>query len=227
MKLLCFFLLFPFFAKSQTVNAIPPNGNEVFLNFIQKTITLPENVLEQRQNEDVIIEIHVSESGKLDSFDIVKDIDGKSAIELIKAVKSAGDWTPATKNGKAIATWVSFNYSIPSNLAFKLNKDIIPAEPELGMEKFKAKFLANFVYPDAAIKAGLKGDFVLKFDVKEDGSIASIKLVNNPGFDLETNAVRAFKKSGKWKPATQKNTPIRSSSQFEFTLSLKEFRHHI
>lgn len=87
------------------------------------------------------------------------------------------------------------------------------AEFRGGMNKLY-KFIAQKVnYPYRCMEAGIEGMVILEFVVEADGSLTNIKTRTShkscPEMDAE--AIRVIKKtSGRWKPAYQRDQPIRS-----------------
>lgn len=75
------------------------------------------------------------------------------------------------------------------------------------MYKFIAK---NLIYPKIAIDSNIEGRVHLKFTIQPDGSIADIKVLNNPklGYGCEEAAIAVIKKMPKWKPGKQNGKPI-------------------
>lgn len=226
MRITLLFLLFafPLSIFCQTSKPVPPGGIEMFFDYLYKDFDSNEKFVDKRGT--IVLEFRINEKGVTDSFNIVKDLNEKVAFDLIKSIKSAGGWTPAYKNGKATAHWMKLPYELGVPRA-SLFISTTP-EPAMGLENFKKKFLENFRYPEKAINAGIQGDFELTFDVKVDGTLSNIKILKNPGYDIEEAAIRALKRAGKWLPATTEiGKPVLSKTSFPFTLSLKEFRRHV
>ena len=216
--------IFPLSIFSQNSKPVPPGGIEMFFDYLHKDFGSNDELTNKKGT--IVLEFRINENGVVDSFNIVQDIEGKLAIDLIKSIKSAGGWTPAYQNGHPVAHWMNLPYELgmPKPSIFVSDS----AEPAIGLENFKKKFLDNFRYPEKAINAGIQGDFELTFDVKKDGTLTNIKLLKNPGYEIEDAAIRALKRAGKWVPATDEiGKPVLSRTSFTFTLSLKEFRRHV
>lgn len=218
---------FYLFCSGQVQEASPKLGYSNFVQHINNNLTLTDNELLKDITGEVIVDFRVNEFGKIDSADIVFDLGEGIATRLLKAVKSSGDWKPAIKDGLVIASWVRLPYKVLNAKASSKSLDGSIAEPIDGMEVFIEKFYKNFQYPDEALKAGISGEYMLNFIVKEDGKISLVKLENDPGYGILTNAVRALNRAGKWKPAKENGIPVKSTVLLPFTLKLKEFRRHI
>ncbi|MGJ1235913.1 MULTISPECIES: energy transducer TonB [Sphingobacterium] len=215
------------FSFGQENAALPKIGYDSFVKQVNRSFKLTDSEISKDISGEIILDIRVNEFGKIDSADIAKDIEKGMGIRLLKAVKMSGDWEPATKNGKPIASWVRFPYKVLSFKESANSAAIVKAEPIEGMSTFIEKFYKNFQYPPEALKAGLSGDYELNFIVKEDGKITGVKLKDDPGYGVLTSAQRALNRAGKWKPATQNGEAVKSSVVVPFKLNLKEFRTHI
>lgn len=224
---LLIFLFSFYLGHTQEKLATPRMGHDQFVKKVNNELKLLDSEIQKDLTGEVILDFRVNENGKIDSIDVVQDLGDRIAFRLTDILKRAGDWTPAQKNGTAIASWVRFPYRVLSFKESQNSRAIVIAEPQEGMDIFLEKLYKNFQYPPEALKAGISGDYELNFVVKEDGKITAIKLKNDPGYGILTSAQRAMNKSGKWKPAMHNGTPVRSSVVIPLKLSLKQFRTHI
>ncbi|MCW2261016.1 MULTISPECIES: energy transducer TonB [Sphingobacterium] len=215
------------FCLGQNKVAEPVVGSENFIKAVNERFMLLDSEVNKDISGEIILDLRVNKSGKIDSADIVKDLDSGMALRLLKAVKSSGDWKPAIKDGLTVASWVRLPYKVLNTSASSKSLNGSIAEPVDGMGVLIEKFYKNFQYPDEALKAGISGEYVLSFIVKEDGKVSAVKLKNDPGYGILTNAVRALNRAGKWKPAKENGIPVKSTVILPFTLKLKEFRRHI
>ncbi|SOD19823.1 energy transducer TonB [Pedobacter xixiisoli] len=77
-----------------------------------------------------------------------------------------------------------------------------------GINKFY-RFLANQMrYPKQSAKQKIQGIVVLKFDVKKDGSVEDIEVVETPNEEMATEAVRVLKLSKEWTPGKIFGEPV-------------------
>jgi protein TonB len=89
-----------------------------------------------------------------------------------------------------------------------------------GGDEALRKYLATSVkYPVIAQENGIQGRVLLQFVVEKDGTLGQIKVLQTPDQSLADGAIRVLMKSPKWKPAKQRNKPVRLS----FTMPV-EFR---
>ncbi len=82
-------------------------------------------------------------------------------------------------------------------------------EPPVPIGGF-AKIRSNLVYPQIAVKAGIEGSVVMGVLIDEQGRVLKVEVLkaagNNIGF--EEAAAKAIK-STKWKPAKQRDVPVK------------------
>lgn len=83
----------------------------------------------------------------------------------------------------------------------------LPTYP--GGKEAMDKFIAtNLKYPSAAKENGVEGVVNVKFIVKSDGTIGSIKIVRMVDPDLEQEAIRIVKIMPAWTPADKDGVAI-------------------
>ena len=60
----------------------------------------------------------------------------------------------------------------------------------------------------------------VKFVVDVDGSISQVKVLNSVGYGMDTEAINAIKKSGKWMPAIQNGKQVKAYRTQPITFSV-------
>lgn len=122
-----FFLLFLFFSFSSFSFSQIDGVDEVYLNGDFIDPVFEEGYIETFYNYvydrfdttklstegQIIFTFDVNEEGKIKNIRILQDLGKESVVELIRVLKTAPNWTPAKRGGKA----VSVNFKIP--LTFK------------------------------------------------------------------------------------------------------------
>ena len=225
MKFLIILIFIPFLAISQSSDPIPPSGLEKFVDFLDANFPNKRTESEKNLTGEILLELRISENGKVDSVDIIKNVGVNGAMDLIKIINLAGDWTPGKENGKVISKWVKLPYLVRSAIG---SNSIISAKPVLSGAEFDQEFYNNFKYPEKALTAGIKGTYVLSFDIKENGSPTNIKLLEDPGYEIADAAIRALRRAGKWTPAKDANgNYINAKTTYQFKLDIKEFRRGV
>jgi protein TonB len=76
-------------------------------------------------------------------------------------------------------------------------------------------------YPPPALKDGFEGDVVLRLLIDEDGSVARIEIISDPGQGLGAAAARMVKAEYRFSPAKVNGTPVATTVPFtvHFTLN--------
>jgi TonB family protein len=87
---------------------------------------------------------------------------------------------------------------IDSNEPFAFSK--IPPSFNGGETALSRYIKKNIVYPDAAKKAGTKGNVILRFVVEKDGSLSQIKVAKSLSKECDAEAIRLVKAMPKWIP---------------------------
>ncbi len=86
-----------------------------------------------------------------------------------------------------------------------------------GVEKFISE---NLHYPEKAKKKKIEEEIILEYEVKPDGTIGEINVIQGKNELLIDECKRVIENMPKWKPAKQKGKPIsmRYVQKFKFTL---------
>lgn len=80
-----------------------------------------------------------------------------------------------------------------------------PPEPVGGLQAI----MENLEYPEIARVSGVEGVTILYLLIDENGEIQNVKIAKSMGFDVcDQAAIEAVKKV-KWKPAMQRDTPVK------------------
>ncbi|RKF33112.1 hypothetical protein BCY89_12805 [Sphingobacterium siyangense] len=212
--------------QAQNKEAAPKVGYDNLVKDLSKNLVLTTSEIDKNISGDVIVEFRVNEKGKIDSADIVKDLGDQIALRLIRILKVSGEWTPAVKDNKEVASWVRLPYHVLSSKEIADSQDHV-AIPEKGMKAFNENFSNTFEYPKEALNAGVKGTFNLRFTVDTKGVISNVSFENDPGYKVLENAKRALLRSGKWLPAKEKGVAVVSEVVYPLSLDFKSFKGHM
>ncbi|WP_343555477.1 energy transducer TonB [Sphingobacterium sp.] len=215
-----------FFGFGQEKLALPKEGYDQLMTRITQQLKLSDSEVQRGVSGTIILDFRVNENGKIDSADIVKDLGDRIALRLIRILKVSGDWTPAIKNNREVASWVRLPYNILSSKEIAESEDHV-ATPEKGMKAFNENFSNTFEYPKEALNAGVKGTFNLRFTVDTKGVISNVAFENDPGYKVLENAKRALLRSGKWIPAKEKGIFVVSEVVYPLSLDFKSYRGHL
>lgn len=85
----------------------------------------------------------------------------------------------------------------------------LEVKPEFpgGIEEFYKYIGQNFKAPKDKKFPG--GRVIVSFVIEKDGSVTEVKILKDCGFGTAEEAKRVLLNCPKWKPATQKNVPVR------------------
>lgn len=90
-----------------------------------------------------------------------------------------------------------------------------------GEEALSQYIAANIKYPVSAKENGVEGVVSVRFTVKADGSVGSIKIVRMVDPDLEQEAIRLVKGMPAWTPADKDGTPVDAPAEISVPFVLE------
>ncbi|WP_310379887.1 energy transducer TonB [Flavobacterium sp.] len=96
--------------------------------------------------------------------------------------------------------------------------DVKPEFPG-GIEAFYKFIAKNFKTPE---QEGLNGKIITTFTIEIDGSISTIKVLQDIGYGSGAEVFRVLALSKKWIPAQLNNFPVRVLYQFPITIKSAE-----
>ena len=154
--------------------------------------------------------------------------------EAISVVRKMPRWKPAISNGRQVRSkfhvTILFQkiifentgdvvcYPEPKSEISQSNENddqiynVVQKHPEFpGGQKALYEYLkTNLVYPKSVQDSSIQGRAFLSFVVEKDGSITNIKVIRGVLPALDTEAIRVVSMMPKWKPATIRDTVVRS-----------------
>lgn len=98
----------------------------------------------------------------------------------------------------------------------------LTTQPEYpgGLPEFYKFVNSNFVVPE--VDKDLTAKIYVSFTIEKDGTLASVKVVRDPGYGLGDEAKRVMEASKiKWKPGTMNGQTVRSSYTLPITINIK------
>jgi protein TonB len=96
--------------------------------------------------------------------------------------------------------------------------DVQPGFPG-GMDKFYKYVAKNFKAPEDERVAGNTMKVIVYFVIEKDGSMTDIKVLRNPGYGMDKEAVRVLKSlSIRWTPGKIKNQEVRTAYTLPITV---------
>jgi len=81
---------------------VPVNGQREFNRYISESMVRPDTATADQKNV-VVLSFTVSETGKIDSIEVVRSPGRIFSIEAIRLINEGPAWKPAMENGMAIS----------------------------------------------------------------------------------------------------------------------------
>jgi protein TonB len=98
---------------TQTVEE-KPSGSVDFLTYLAKNLRYPDDARENDIQGKVIVKFIVTETGDIDSVQVIKGIGGGCDEEAVRVIKNMPRWKPGTQKGKPVKVY--FTQAITFNL---------------------------------------------------------------------------------------------------------------
>jgi TonB family protein len=207
-----------------------PGGQEALNKFLTDHLKYPEAAKLAGAEGIATVRFVVNQDGKISQaraivssgFNMREDM----LAESERVVLSMPNWIPAKHKGKAVSCFMSFpvNFRLDSKPVEAASVPISAGKTTLMDPAFPGdlyKFLReNIKYPEAARTAKAEGMVIVKFVVKEDGSLTDVKQANADKLlhpDLVAEAIRVVNAMPKWKPGMNEGKVV----QMEYMLPIK------
>jgi len=96
---------------SEVISAEFPGGAGKVMEFIAGQVTYPEAAMADGVEGKVFVEFTISETGAVTNARVLEPLHPALDSAAIAAAEAMPDWTPATKEGKPIATTITLPIS--------------------------------------------------------------------------------------------------------------------
>ena len=83
---------------------VPPGGITSLTNYMIQNLTYPAAAKDANVQGMVVVTFVVSADGKVEGVEILRGIGSGCDEEAVRVISNSGTWTPAKKEGKAVAT---------------------------------------------------------------------------------------------------------------------------
>jgi TonB family protein len=171
--------------------------------FMIKHLKYPETAKSANKEGIVYIEFTVNARGAIENPTVVKSAGYGMDEAALKVIEAMPRWTPAQKEGKAVATKMTlpFSFVLPDEKAGEVYKvvDEMPRFPgcedtEDAMEREQCAkkalmmyIYSNIRYPEEAQKSNIEGTVVAQYTVSKEGQLKNIRIVRkvHPSVDAE------------------------------------------
>lgn len=223
----------------------PVGGFANFRAWLAKNYVYPTEAVSAKVEGKVTVSFVVENNGALTNFRVIDDLGygtGQAAIDVLKKAKK---WKPGIQNGRPVRTAftlpISLNASpVTAKITLKgeslaassedddvANNKVFTAvevnpEPVGGMSNFRKWLGDNYLYPQGAIDAGVKGQVVVSFIVESDGALTNLKVVKDLGYNTGEAALAVLRKSDNWRPGIQNGRKVRVGYTLPITINLEQ-----
>lgn len=83
---------------------VPPGGITGLTNYMIQNLTYPSAAKEANVQGMVVVSFIVTAEGKVEHVEVLRGIGSGCDEEAVRVISNSGTWTPAKKEGKAVAT---------------------------------------------------------------------------------------------------------------------------
>jgi TonB family protein len=193
--------------------------------------TYPEEAREQKIQGEVVVKIHVSETGDVESAELVSGdpILGKSAVDAAKKWK----FKPFIKNGKPVkaSTKLPFDFAFSEKIMEKgatadgSAKSYTAAGPiqsvQIAGEVSRGLLIYQVapVYPDDARRAHIEGVVILAATINKDGIISDLGLIS--GHKMLVPAAIGAVQQWRYKPYLLNGSPVAVQTEIRVNFQLR------
>lgn len=196
-------ILIPDEKPVQKIAQDPPA--QELIRFVEPVSTDHRNVTEEPATQDEL-------KDKMSARISLKKVEGGSFI-------ARGEFGPTKQEGAMTGSNTGdVNGNGTNSNALFVSVEVMP-EPPGGMKAFVEWVGKSYVYPDAALQQGIKGQVVVSFVVEKEGNLTDLKIVRDLSFGTGEEALRVLKKAKKWSPGIQNGRKVRVSYTLPITLS--------
>lgn len=190
-----------------------PGGEQGLLDFLGQNIRYPEP--EICIQGCVVIQFVVKKDGSLSDVELLKSLYSSFDKETLRVVSLMPDWI-AGKVGDSLVNcrfYLPVRFSVSANIPDELRgkktrkeqrpeekglyKDLMPVFPggSPGLETFLKN---NMVYPPKAIRDSLEGSVRLQFEIKGNGEVGEIKILQSLSPECDAECIRLIRRMPRW-----------------------------
>lgn len=218
-----FIVLFAIFnLKSNVAVAIPTD-------VIDETIKITPVSIPETKTEPIKPSLSVEKkvAPQVTPSNLTKIVVAKTAVSVdVPTIQNTAILQPAVNSGLGAEILNGINQNTTStveattgsetkNSYISVELDKLPEFPN-GIEKFYQYIAKNFKIPD--LEEGQILTVLVSFIIEKDGSMNHIKILRNPGYEIDKEAIRVLQTlKTKWKPGIKNGNPVRT----EYSLPIK------
>jgi TonB family protein len=213
-------------SSDRTPPTPPPDSTKLEPIKVKKAV-YPYEAGRQKLQGEVVVKILVSESGDVESAEVVSGdpLLAKSALDAVRKWK----FKPYIKNGKPVkvATKLPFDFAFSDKVEDSVAKssepqstddtDSKPVHVGAGVTSGLLIHKVNPIYPDEALRDRIQGTVVLRAIIGKDGRIDQLSLVS--GHRLLAPAAIGAVQQWRYKPYLLNGEPVKVDTEVQGQLS--------
>ena len=204
-------------SPDQPPDAAPGDSTKLEPIKTQKA-SYPDEAREKQLQGQVMVKMLVSETGDVDSVEVVSG----DPILAKAAVAAAIKWKfkPFIKNGKPVQVFTT----VPFNFAFSGNVSDSSQTPQRvrvssGVSKGLLIHKVNPVYPMEARQARIQGTIILEARISKEGRIVDLSVISGPP-ELAPAAIGAVQQ-WRYRPYLLQGVPVEVDTQIQVNFELR------
>ena len=152
---------------------------------------------------------------------IVKPIDATDTVPTNNAIIPSTPTGPTSPTGTGTSVLPTVVGKMPTDgnaIAITAELDYLPEYPG-GIIKFREYIANNFEKPELEGVTTVK--VLMSFVIEKDGAMTNIKVLRNPGYGLDVEAIRVLKSlKTKWKPGLKEGQKMRTQYNLPITVQM-------
>ncbi|MDA3943897.1 MAG: TonB family protein [Bacteroidetes bacterium] len=247
--LISLFLLSTPLSAQLSQDAMPLSDMGLVKTFLLQHMVYPDFIADEKINEQVSLQLSISENGTIQAIDVVQGIRPEANKEAIRLAKQI-IWLPARKNGRAVSGFATLKVPFNFRELKKRNRaELAKApksfeKPESESEKIftfadlnqapypilnqKKMTLSQYIYqhlnyPAQAFSSSISGTVSLKFVVEKNGLPSNILINEAVGAGCDQEAIRLLH-SIAWMPGLKNDSIVRTWNTLNIQFKLGDKR---
>jgi len=205
--------------QSQVVNYdVPPQPEGGMSALVKDVLARSRNY---NATGTVIVHVEIDEKGRVQKtqYDVVGGNFSAKAAQVVEEAIKKVKWTPAKKNGHPVRTTIRIPIVYKSGTSIQ-EATPPPPPPEAGggifvpydhppepVGGFKA-IQSHLKYPEAARRENIQGSVIVHVLIDEQGKVVDARILKSLSPECDQAAIYAVKNT-EWRPAKQKDKPVR------------------
>ncbi|MBO5351214.1 MAG: TonB family protein [Alistipes sp.] len=178
-----------------------------FEQWAQAKVQYPEAAQKEGVKGEVMVTFVVKANGEVGDVDLIGKVDKRLAKEALRVVKSSPKWTPALKDGKAVAAKYGIKLRFDDTPFLVVEQ--MPTFEGGDIKAFRQWIEARIAPQKGADGKVLEGMVICSFVIETDGSVSEFTPLRSPDKRLTEEVERVVKLSPRWEAGRQRGQKVR------------------